>query len=127
MDLLLDTHAFLWWIEDDKKLGPKARGAITRPENAVLVSAATAWEIAVKRTLGKLELRGDIARAIADSQFAELPITVEHAVAAGELPNLHRDPFDRALIAQARIEDLTLLTQDEQITQYDVAVLDARL
>ncbi|HWB21881.1 MAG TPA: type II toxin-antitoxin system VapC family toxin, partial [Gaiellaceae bacterium] len=91
-----------------------------------LVSAATAWEIAVKRATGKLELRGDIAQSISDSQFAELPITVEHAVAAGELPNLHRDPFDRALIAQARIEDLTLLTQDDQITQYDVAVLDAR-
>lgn len=126
MDLLLDTHVFLWWIGDDKKLGPKARAAIASPQNAVLVSAATAWEIAVKRATGKLELRGDIAQSISDSQFAELPITVEHAVAAGELPNLHRDPFDRALIAQARIEDLTLLTQDDQITQYDVAVLDAR-
>ena len=92
----------------------------------MLVSAATAWEIATKRASGTLDAPGDIAGWIAENEFTELPMTVEHAVAAAELPNHHRDPFDRMLIAQARIESLTLVAGDADISKYDVPVIDAR-
>jgi PIN domain nuclease of toxin-antitoxin system len=123
--LLLDTHAFLWWLGDDARLGPKARAAIASPENAVFVSAASAWEIAVKRAGGKLAAPGDIAAWIEQSSFDELAIEVEHAIAAAELPAHHRDPFDRLLVAQAQLEALTLVARDEQIERYDITVLDA--
>ena len=125
MQLLLDTHAFLWWLGDDPKLGPQARAAIGDGGNAVFVSAASAWEIAVKRASGKLDAPGDIAAWIAKSDFSDLPIEVEHAVAAAELPHHHRDPFDRVLIAQAQLEELTLVAHDDEIVKYDVAILDA--
>jgi PIN domain nuclease of toxin-antitoxin system len=123
--LLLDTHAFLWWNADDRALGPRAREAIADPGNVVYVSAATAWEIAVKRRAGKLEAPGEIADWIRDDGFSDLAIEVEHAVASAELPEHHRDPFDRLLIAQARLEDLTLVTSDVEIVRYDVETLDA--
>jgi PIN domain nuclease of toxin-antitoxin system len=124
--LLLDTHTFLWWLGDDPSLGPRARRAIADERNAVFVSAASAWEIAVKRRSGKLEAPGDIAEWIANSDFAPLPIEVEHAVAAAELPLHHRDPFDRMLVVQAQLEDLTLIARDDEIGKYAVPVLDAR-
>jgi PIN domain nuclease of toxin-antitoxin system len=125
VQLLLDTHAYLWWNSDDPAIGPVARGAIADPGNTVFVSAATALEIAVKRAIGKLEFERDIAESIVANAFTALPIEVEHAVASGELPLHHRDPFDRLLIAQARVDDLTLVTGDAQIGRYDVATLDA--
>ena len=125
MQLLLDTHAFLWWLGDDPKLGPQARVAIGDGGNAVFVSAASAWEIAVKRASGKLDAPGDIVGWIAKSDFGELPIEVEHAVAAAELPQHHRDPFDRMLIAQAQLEQLTLVAHDDELGRYDVTILDA--
>lgn len=125
MRLLLDTHTFLWWLGDDSLLGPRARRAISDERNAVFVSAASAWEIAVKRRSGKLEAPGDIAEWIASSDFAPLPIDVEHAIAAAELPLHHRDPFDRMLVAQAQLEDLTLVAHDGEIDKYAIPVLDA--
>jgi PIN domain nuclease of toxin-antitoxin system len=125
MKLLLDSHAFLWWLNDDEQLGPSARRAIESVDNLVYVSAATAWEIALERASGKLEAPGDIREWIEQSAFGNLPIEVEHAVASAELPRRHRDPFDRLLVAQARIEDMTLVTRDEEIREYEVSILDA--
>jgi PIN domain nuclease of toxin-antitoxin system len=123
--LLLDTHAFLWWLADDRGLGAQARNEIADGGNLVFVSAASAWEIAVKRAAGKLLAPGDIAGWIEQSNFAPLPIEVEHAVASAELPRHHTDPFDRLLVAQARLEELTLVARDDQIDKYDVNVIDA--
>jgi PIN domain nuclease of toxin-antitoxin system len=125
VQLLLDTHAFLWWLRDDAKLGRAARAAIADGANLVFVSAATAWEIGVKRASGKLAASGDIAGWIVESGFAPLPIEVEHAVAAADLPSHHRDPFDRLLVAQAQLEGLTLVARDDEIDKYAVTLLDA--
>ena len=125
MLLLIDTHTFLWWLDDDSELGPEARAAIGDGENLVFVSAATGWEISIKRASGKLETPGDIAGWVRDSGFIELPIELDHAVLSGELPKHHRDPFDRILIAQATLEDQTLVTADADVPKYDVKTLDA--
>jgi len=125
LELLLDTHALLWWLSDDPKLGPQARASIEKRTNDVYVSAAAAWEIAVKRAAGKLQAPGDIEEWIADEGFIALSIALSHAVAAAELPLHHKDPFDRVMIAQAQLEELTLLARDDQIEKYDVSVLDA--
>ena len=125
MKLLLDTHAFLWWLNDDPKLGVRARQTIEKPENFVVVSAAAAWEIAVKRANGKLDVPGNVAEWIKQSAFAELAIEVEHGIAAAELPKHHKDPFDRMMIAQAHLEGMTLVARDDEMDKYDVQVLDA--
>ena len=125
MDLLLDTHAFLWWLQDNRNLGRESRAAIADPENRVFVSAATAWEIAVKRAAGRLVAHGDIGEWIASNGFGALPIDVEHAVASAELPTHHADPFDRLLIAQAVLEGFVLVARDDEIDKYDVEILDA--
>lgn len=117
MKLLLDTHAFLWWLNDDPQLGKSARQAIEEVDNLVYVSAATAWEIAVKRANGRLEAPGDIAQWIVQCAFGDCPIEVEHAVFSAELPKHHNDPFDRLLVAQAQLEDMTLVTSDPQIVE----------
>jgi PIN domain nuclease of toxin-antitoxin system len=123
--LLLDTSALLWWLDDDSKLGTSARAAIAHQDNEVLVSAATAWEISVKRAAGKLEAPFDVADALERNHFAELSIDVRHAIAAGELPAHHKDPFDRMLVAQAQLEALTLVTHDPEIAKYEVELLEA--
>jgi PIN domain nuclease of toxin-antitoxin system len=125
VDILLDTHAFLWWNADDPKLGTAARAAISDLHTTVFVSAATAWEIALKRAKGKLDAAGDVADWIEQNAFRALSIEVAHAVASADLRPHHRDPFDRLLVAQARLEELTLVTADPQIRRYDVATLDA--
>jgi PIN domain nuclease of toxin-antitoxin system len=123
--LLLDTHSFLWWLSDDPSLGPTARAAIADAENIVFVSAATAWEISVKRAKGKLDAPGDIEDWVRANSFVELPIEITHAVLAGELPNHHTDPFDRMLVAQAGLEEHVLVTADSEIPKYEVKILDA--
>ena len=125
MLLLLDTHAFLWWNADDSALGQSARDAVAEPDNIVFVSAATAWEIATKRESGKLDAPGDIADWIQNNGFTEIAIEVEHAILSAELPRHHHDPFDRLLVAQASIEELTLVTSDPKIVRYEVQTLDA--
>jgi PIN domain nuclease of toxin-antitoxin system len=107
-------------------LGEEARRVVLSREHTVAVSAVTIWEIEIKRELGKLEAPTDLVDQLSTHGFLELPIEWEHAVTAGRLPPHHRDPFDRMLIAQALIEDLVLLTADEQIGRYDVPTMDAR-
>ena len=127
MRVLLDTHVLLWWLFDDLGLSASARALIADPGNAVLVSSASAWEIAIKHRLGKLpeakEAVENLPRLLREARFESLPITVEHALAAGALPGPHRDPFDRMLIAQSRIENLPVLTADPVFGQYSVPVL----
>ncbi|MBN1461092.1 MAG: type II toxin-antitoxin system VapC family toxin [Armatimonadetes bacterium] len=118
MRLLLDTHAFLWWRLDDPALGAETRAALADRGNTVLISAAAAWEIVIKRALGKLEFEGSVSDAIAEDGFEPLPITPAHVDEVAALPDLHRDPFDRMLVAQARCEGLTLVTRDPAILAY---------
>ena len=120
MRLLFDTHAFIWW--DSGRLPPEVTASVQRADE-VYVSAVTAWEIAIKSALGKIVARGTVADAIADYGFSPLPITVEHAEAVASLPPHHRDPFDRLLAVQARLEQLTLVTRDPAFRPYRVAVL----
>ncbi|MGA2219704.1 MAG: type II toxin-antitoxin system VapC family toxin [Terracidiphilus sp.] len=120
MKLLLDTHAFLWWDSNDSNLPEALRLAIASPQNEIFVSAVTVWEIAIKRASAKLTFVGAAANAIQTHGFLPLPISVDHAEAAGALEQLHRDPFDRLLVAQARLEGLVLVTVDEKILRYPV-------
>ena len=123
MSLLLDTHILLWWLSDDPLLPAAAREAIASPESEVTISAASVWEIAIKKAAGRLDAPDDLVEALATDDFETLPITVAHAVAAGALPPYHSDPFDRILIAQARTNDLTLISIDRRFPQYDVELL----
>lgn len=125
MRLLLDTHAFLWWAFADRKLSRPAVAAISDGDtNQVLVSAASAWEIAIKHRIGKLPdahaIANDIAGAVAAEGFDELAISVRHAERAGNLPTHHSDPFDRMLISQAISEDLTLVSNERLFDRYGV-------
>jgi PIN domain nuclease of toxin-antitoxin system len=120
--ILLDTHAFLWWLDGDRRLTRHARTSIADEGTTVLVSAATAWEITTKARIGRLPgavaVAQDVAGCIVSQGFTSLPISVEHAERAGSLPGPHRDPFDRMLIAQAAAEGLTLLTTDRGVKRY---------
>ena len=120
--LLVDTHALLWWLTDDPALSPSARDAIADPVNEPLVSAASVWEIAIKRSLGKLTAPDDLPERIAEEGFAWLPISASHAWQVRGLPLHHRDPFDRVLVAQALIERLPIVTADQHFGQYGVQV-----
>ena len=124
MKVLLDTHAFLWWLGDDPKLSPAAREAIRDPDALVHVSAASIWEIAVKVKLGRLDVQdSDCAAEIEANGFVELAITARHAQSAGALPRHHDDPFDRMLIAQAQLEDLVLITHDPRLRRYGTQIV----
>jgi PIN domain nuclease of toxin-antitoxin system len=123
--LLLDTHTLLWWLADDPRLAEQARTAMGDPANDAFVSAASAWEIAIKAGLGKVSMPDDLVEQLAANSFTALPVQMTHALAVRHLPDHHRDPFDRLLVAQAQIEGLTLVTADRSIPRYDVAVLAA--
>lgn len=124
MRLLLDTHVYLWWLADDANLSEEARLAIADTRSVVHVSAASLWEASIKEALGRLDLGGsDLAEEIAANGFVELPVTAIHASAAAHLPPHHEDPFDRMLVAQARLEGLTLVTSGERLSAYDVPLL----
>ena len=123
MKVLLDTHILLWWLGAHPSLPPRAREVIADPDSIVVVSAATAWEIAIKKAAGRLEAPDDLADALAAGGFDTLAITVAHALAAGELPPHHADPFDRMLIAQARAEGLQLMSTDRRFSDYEVDLL----
>lgn len=125
MRLLLDTHVLLWWLAGDPTLAADATSAIADPETVVYVSAASAWEIAIKQALGKLDAPGDLEQQIEANRFASLPITIGHAYSAGALPRHHDDPFDRMLVAQALAEGLTIVTRDPRVGVYDVPTLSA--
>jgi PIN domain nuclease of toxin-antitoxin system len=124
--LLLDTHALLWWLSDDERLPAWWRPIIADPSNDVGVSVVSAAEIAIKASLGKLEAPPDLRGAIEQSGLTSLALELEHAEAVRNLPWHHRDPFDRLLIAQAEVEQLTVATVDRNFLAYDVAVLPAR-
>ena len=120
--LLLDTHVFFWWRANDQLLKESARSAISDAD-VVFVSAASAWEAAIKAALGRLELPDTVESGVEDSGFEKLPITFSHAEAAAVLPPHHHDPFDRMLVAQAKAEGLTLVTHDRKLEPYDVLIL----
>lgn len=124
---LLDSHTFLWWVADDRQLSPTVRKIIEAPEHEILFSAASAWELVIKAQLGRLDLSADPAAFLRQQMmingFVPLSITMEHAVRVAGLPPLHRDPFDRILIAQALLENVPLLTADRLISQYQVPVV----
>jgi PIN domain nuclease of toxin-antitoxin system len=120
MRILLDTHTFLWWNSRDERMPQHLREAIKSSQNTVYVSAVTVWEIAIKRAIGKLDFSLPIAAAVEGHGFSSLAISVQHSEWAGALPSLHRDPFDRLLVAQAQMEALTLATVDSKILSYQV-------
>lgn len=124
--LLLDTHALLWWLAGDARLGAKATELIAEGRNEVFVSAASAWEIAIKKALGKLTAPDDLEAVVEDEGFTSLPISLFHGERAGALPPLHRDPFARMLVAQAQAEGLDVVSADPHIPQYGVRTIDAQ-
>ena len=125
MNLLLDTHTFLWAIDNHPNLSQEARAAITDGSNIVFVSTATAWEISIKKAIGKLTIpQANYLDELSAHRFTPLDITTEHALAVEYLPQHHKDPFDRLLIAQAQIEKLTLITRDPRIKLYAVHVIE---
>ncbi len=125
MNLLLDTHTMLWWLSDDPTLSEAARSAISDPENTVFVSAVVVWEIRIKQSIGKLDLPDDFDEVLDGQPFSKLPVMVDHAHAIARLPGVHRDPFDRMLIAQAMVERMTIVTRDPRIADYGVDVIVA--
>ena len=120
MRLLLDTHAALWWLAGDDRIGADAERQLCDETNRVLLSAAVVWEVAIKRSLGKLRAPADLAATLVGAGAQPLPITLEHAAAVEALPWHHRDPFDRMLVAQALKEGATLVSQDQTLDQYGV-------
>jgi PIN domain nuclease of toxin-antitoxin system len=123
----LDTHAFLWWITEDRRLSARAREVMADGGNDLLLSAASGWEIAIKASLGRVSLPIPIDRFLSEqlqrNGIGILPIEMSHALRVHALPLLHRDPFDRLLVAQALLEKLRILTSDRQVAQYDVETL----
>jgi PIN domain nuclease of toxin-antitoxin system len=122
VSLLLDTHVFLWWRENSRRIKPVVRERVAGADR-VYVSAASAWEVTIKTGTGKLRIPGPFAEAVDDSGFERLLVDFRHAAAVAELPPHHGDPFDRMLIAQARVEGLTLVTHDRKFEPYPVHVL----
>ena len=123
MEALLDTHAVIWWFESAPMLSKRASAILASPNNVFYVSAAVAWEIAIKVKVGKLssaELIGDVPGFLAREGWKELPVSIDHAVRAGLLPLHHRDPFDRLLVAQAQALNLPILSADRGLDEYDV-------
>lgn len=121
MKLLLDSHLLLWAAGTPERLSAAARALLEDPDSELLFSAASLWEIAIKRALGREDFQVDarvLRRGLLDNGYAELAVTSEHAVAIDTLPPIHRDPFDRLLVAQAQVEGITLLTSDESIARY---------
>jgi PIN domain nuclease of toxin-antitoxin system len=121
MRLLLDTHVLLWTIAESRRLSAAARALIGEPDNELTFSSASLWEVAIKAGRGRDDFRIDVSslrRSLFDNEYAELPMTGAHAVALGSLPPIHRDPFDRMLVAQAIVEGLTLVTSDPAVAKY---------
>ena len=124
MRLLLDTHAFLWWVFDDARLSPAARDLIADPAAEILFSTVSAWEIAIKARTGRLDLPVDVSAFIVDqvrrNRFRVLAVELPHALRVHTLPDHHRDPFDRLLVAQALVEAIPLLSRDRRLAPYEI-------
>ena len=125
MNVLLDTHTLLWWLDDEPSLSETARATISDGSNLVFVSAVVIWEIRIKQALGKLEIPPDFRRVLEQHPFDTLAVTVEHARAVAEIPPIHRDPFDRMLVAQASVEGFTLVSRDLVFQRYDIPIIKA--
>ncbi|PKG99134.1 type II toxin-antitoxin system VapC family toxin [Paraglaciecola sp. MB-3u-78] len=123
--ILLDTHTLIWWMNGDQALGEFALEFIANENNQVYVSAASVWEMSIKRQLGKLECPVDLDSVIESLGFSKLPISIFHSEQAGQLPIHHKDPFDRMLIAQAQAEGLQIITKDEHFPSYGISLIDA--
>ena len=123
MRLLLDTHALLWALSEPQSLASEARERLERAESTVLVSVVSAWEMEIKRALGKLDVPDDLLQQMKRHRFLELPVHIRHVQRLRKLPSLHHDPFDRMLVAQALTDDLTLVTRDRRILAYPVKSL----
>jgi len=125
MRALLDTHAFLWWLQGDSRLSPRARSVLERPDSEVFVSAATAWEITTKARLGRLpgasDVAADVLGAVLGQGFTPLDISTIHAQRAGSLPGHHQDPWDRMLIAQAQAEGLAFVSNEALFDEYGIS------
>ena len=124
MNLLLDTRILLWWLDDSPSLSEKGRKAIADINNLIALSATAIWEIRIKQALGKLRIGPNFYDVIKQQRFEMLPITSDHAYAVGDLPVHHNDPFDRMLIAQAKLEGFTLVTHDPIFKKYPISVLE---
>ena len=127
MKLLLDTHAFLWWLLDDPRLSDKARAIIADGDNDLFLSAASGWEISIKARLGRLQLPDNLTdymiEQLQSNAITVLPIQFSHALHVHHLPDHYKDPFDRMLIAQSQLENLPLLTNDQIMTKYNIAII----
>ena len=123
MHLLLDTHTLIWWLAKNPTLSNTAKEAIANPDNMVFVSAASAWEIAIKKSLGKLQAPDDLKQQLEQQRFTPLAINIDHGLAIRQLPLHHKDPFDRILIAQAIHEGLTIVSRDRIFKSYNVATI----
>jgi len=126
LNLLLDTHVVLWALAEPQRLSPRVQALVTDPRRTVAISAATVWEVEIKRRLGKLRIPDGFATECLGRGFDELPIAFAHAEIAGRLPRHHDDPFDRMLIAQAMVEGYDIVTADDTFGRYDVRVIDPR-
>jgi PIN domain nuclease of toxin-antitoxin system len=122
--LLLDTHALLWALARPGELAPEARRRLQDPGNTVFVSVASAWEMEIKRALGKLDAPSDLSEQMQRQRFAELPVHLRHIQALKGLPSLHRDPFDRLLVAQALADELVVVTRDARIRAYPIRSIE---
>ena len=125
MNLVIDTHTLLWWLMDSPKLTNKTTKVISSNKNHVYVSSITIWEIGIKKSIGKLDAPDNIVEAVTDSGFITLPFNLEHADLAGKLKNHHKDPFDRAIVAQCQIENLSLLSCGSTLKQYEINLVEA--
>jgi PIN domain nuclease of toxin-antitoxin system len=125
MNLLLDTHVLLWWLDEHPSLSKNAKAAIADGKNIVFVSAVVIWEIRIKQALGKLKIPRNFRKVLDDQDFEMLDINAEHAYAVANLPLHHRDPFDRMLVAQAKVEGLTVVTHDKRFKKYKIPLINA--
>ena len=127
MKYLLDTHAFLWFVADDNRLSSKAKSIIQDSNNEIYFSAASAWEMSIKAKLGRLKLRGNlepfIIEQLTENSFGPLAITVSHSLYTEKLPQIHKDPFDRIMISQSKVEDMVLITKDKEFRKYKVSTV----
>ena len=126
MSILLDTHVLLWWMDNSNKLSQKEKDVISKSDNLILISSAVIWEIRIKESLGKLKIPSDFFSIVQNCGFEFLSIDIQHANYLEKLPLYHRDPFDRILISQAILENLTIITHDTIFKKYDVRLLKSK-
>lgn len=125
MQYLLDTHVILWWLTDPKKINRKANKIIGDRENKIFISSASFWEMAIKKSIGRLTLPHNLIETLISEGFETLPILPEEGLGVADLPLLHSDPFDRLLIIQAKFQDLIIITNDSKIKEYPVVTLES--